>query len=92
MTIDNLASAMGLTCFIFRFLRRPLLDLDYTQSLSALRKDIEFALPDLLESLSLIDNLTTSGNIRVYEGSNHLDIIVDGKGSLNWLIVENHPL
>ena len=68
------------------------LDLDYTQSLSALRKDIEFALPDLLESLSLIDNLTTSGNIRVYEGSNHLDIIVDGKGSLNWLIVENHPL
>ena len=68
------------------------LELDYTQSLSALRKDIEFALPDLLESLSLIDNLTTSGNIRVYEGSNHLDIIVDGKGSLNWLIVENHPL
>lgn len=66
------------------------LDLDYTQDLPELQKDIDLALPTLLDNLSMIDNLTTGQNILVYRGGNHIDIVEDGKGSLNWLIVEHH--
>ncbi|MCP2041149.1 hypothetical protein L1281_001743 [Neisseria sp. HSC-16F19] len=67
-----------------------ILDLDYTQDLEALRQDIELALPSLLENLSLLESLTTSGDIIVYKGGSHIDIVLDGKGSLGWLKVEHH--
>ena len=67
-----------------------LLDLDYAQNLDELYKDINLALPSLLESLSLVEKLTMAGDIIVVRGSNHIDIVQDGKGSLGWLTVENH--
>lgn len=63
-------------------------DLDYSQELGSLKRDIEFALP-ILERLQ--PKLFSKKNIRVYEGGHHLDIINDGVGSLNWLIIEDHP-
>lgn len=29
-------------------------------------------------------------NVLVYQGNNHIDVVDDGVGSLNWLIVEDH--
>lgn len=63
-------------------------DLDYSQELGGLKHDIEFALPILKR---LQPKLFSKKNIRVYEGGHHLDIINDGVGSLNWLIIEDHP-
>lgn len=62
-------------------------DLDYSQELGGLKRDIEFALL-ILERLQ--PKLFSNKNIRVYEGGHHLDIINDGVGSLNWLIIEDH--
>lgn len=67
-------------------------DLDYTQGLSELKQDIEYALSVLERNQSLWDNLFTfSGkDILVYQGGHHLDIVENGKGSLGWLTVEDH--
>lgn len=67
-----------------------ILDLDYTQDLDQLQKDIELAMPALLDNLSMFDNLTVSGNIIVHLGGNHIDVALDGKGSLGWLMVEHY--
>ena len=64
-------------------------DLDYSQELGKLKRDIEFAL-SVLEQLQ--PKLFVKKNVRVYEGGHHLDIINDGVGSLNWLIIEDHPI
>lgn len=64
-------------------------DLDYSQELGKLKRDIEFAL-SVLEQLQT--KLFAKKNVRVYEGGHHLDIINDGVGSLNWLIIEDHPM
>ena len=65
-------------------------DLDYTQDLSSLKIDIELSLKRLYES-SLLKRLSFfNKNVFVYQGNNHLDIVDDGVGSLNWLIVEDH--
>lgn len=65
-------------------------DLDYTQDLDSLKSDIEFSLERLYES-SLLKRLSFfNKKVFVYEGNNHLDIVDDGVGSLNWLIVEDH--
>ena len=64
-------------------------DLDYSQELGKLKRDIEFAL-SVLEQLQ--PKLFVKKNVRVYEGGHHLDIINDGVGSLNWLIIEDHPM
>ena len=64
-------------------------DLDYSQELGKLKRDIEFAL-SVLEQLQ--PKLFAKKNVRVYEGGHHLDIINDGVGSLNWLIIEDHPM
>lgn len=68
------------------------LDLDYTQELSQLKKDIEFALSVLKRNQSLFENLLTfSGkDVFVYQGGHHLDIVDNDKGSLGWLTVEDH--
>lgn len=65
-------------------------DLDYTQDLDSLKVDIELSLEILYES-SLLKRLAFfNKNVFVYQGDNHLDIVNDGVGSLNWLIVEDH--
>ena len=64
-------------------------DLDYSQEPGKLKRDIEFAL-SVLEQLQ--PKLFAKKNVRVYEGGHHLDIINDGVGSLNWLIIEDHPM
>ena len=64
-------------------------DLDYSKELGKLKRDIEFAL-SVLEQLQ--PKLFAKKNVRVYEGGHHLDIINDGVGSLNWLIIEDHPM
>lgn len=72
-------------------------DLDYSQELGKLKRDIEFAL-SVLEQLQpklfakKQPKLFAKKNVRVYEGGHHLDIINDGVGSLNWLIIEDHPM
>ncbi|WP_269914007.1 Arc family DNA-binding protein [Acinetobacter sp. HY1485] len=64
--------------------------IDYSQDLSEIKKDLELALT-ALERSSLKHRLACiNKNVRVYEGGSHLDIIDDGKGSLNWLIIEDH--
>lgn len=67
-------------------------DLDYTQEMSKLKRDIEFALSVLERNQSSLENLFTfaNKNVRVYQGGHHLDIIDDGVGSLGWLTVEDH--
>lgn len=65
-------------------------DLDYTQELTELKFDIECSLERLYES-SLFKRLAFfNKNVFVYQGNNHLDIVDDGVGSLNWLIIEDH--
>ena len=65
-------------------------DLDYTQDLTSLKVDIELSLKRLYES-SLFKRLAFfNKNVFVYQGNNHLDIVDNGVGSLNWLIVEDH--
>ncbi|WP_333835479.1 hypothetical protein [Acinetobacter schindleri] len=65
-------------------------DLDYTQDLDSLKVDIELSLKRLYES-SLLKRLAFfNKNVFVYQGDNHLDIVNNGVGSLNWLIVEDH--
>lgn len=66
------------------------LKIDYSQSLDEIKKEIELALV-ALENSSLKHRLASMNkNISVYQGGYHLDIIDVGKGSLNWLIVEDH--
>lgn len=65
-------------------------DLDYTQDLNSLKEDIQLSLERLYES-SLLKRLSFfNKKVFVYQGNNHLDIVDDGVGSLNWLIVEDH--
>lgn len=65
-------------------------DLDYTQDLTSLKADIELSLERLYDS-SLLKRLSFfNKNVIVYQGDNHIDIVDNGVGSLNWLIVEDH--
>ena len=67
-------------------------DLDYTQELSQLKSDIEFALSALQRKKSFWEKLFPFPNkdIMVYQGGHHLDIVDNDKGSLGWLTVEDH--
>lgn len=66
------------------------LDLDYTQSLSDLKVDIELALETLSRSSiwKAIQFLTK--DVIVAQGNNHLNIVDNGKKELGWLVVEDH--
>lgn len=74
------------------------IDVDYTQSLSELKTDIEYALPKLVDynkskkRIFFSDNRTVKNYARVHEGSHHLDVVDDGVGSLGWLRVEDHEV
>lgn len=65
-------------------------DVDYSQNLTALRKSIELALDTLKRSSIKHWLVTAVKDVIVYQGHNHIDIIDNGRGSLNWLIVEDH--
>lgn len=67
-------------------------DLDFYQPLDDLKTDIELALAVFESNQSLFKKLFVfkNKNIRVYQGGHHLDIIDDGKKSLEWLIIEDH--
>lgn len=66
------------------------LDMDYTQPLHILEKDIESA----LQAWCVLNNkkfdFLGENKVCVYRGSHHLDIIKLNKGSLNLLKVEDH--
>lgn len=72
----------------------PLFDVDYTNpNLTELRDDISFCLKALAESPRFRDRLRfLNKKVFAYIGSHHIDIVDDGVGSLNWLIVEDHPV
>lgn len=65
-------------------------DLDFTQDLSALREDIEISLEILKHSKLKYRLAFMTKNIFAYQGGSHIDIVDNGVGSLNWLIVEDH--
>lgn len=63
--------------------------LEWTKPLEELAKDAELAIDALRRTQGFLKNLIMFGgkDIRVHRGSNHIDIVEDGKGSLNWLFV-----
>lgn len=67
-------------------------DIDYTNpNLTELKGDIQYCLEILANTGSLKDRfMFFNKKVAIHEGGNHLDIIDDGVGSLNWLIVEDH--
>lgn len=67
-------------------------ELDYKNpNLSELRDDIEDSLTLLNNSGKLKDRfMFLNKNVLVHQGNNHIDVVDDGVGSLNWLIVEDH--
>jgi hypothetical protein len=66
------------------------LDIDYTQELSDLRKDIQLSLNALAESSFRHKLSFWIKDVYVHQGGHHIDIVDNGKGSLGWLIVEDH--
>lgn len=66
------------------------LDLDYSQSLDALRRDIELALDALERSSFLKQLLFMNKKVHVHKGSYHIDVVDNGKKSLGWLKVEDY--
>ncbi|WP_436658805.1 hypothetical protein [Acinetobacter sp. P1(2025)] len=69
------------------------IDIDYTQDIHSMVRDVEFALQEIIEihktkPLSFFKKKPK--NIRVYEGGHHFDIIEDGVGSVGWLTVSDH--
>lgn len=63
----------------------------YNPNLSELREDIEYSLNILADTGSLKDKFMFLGKkVLVYQGGYHIDVVDDGKGSLNWIVVEDH--
>lgn len=65
-------------------------DVDFTQDLTSLKEDIELSLEFLKKTKLKMRLAFMTKDIFVYQGANHLDIVNNGVGSLNWLIVEDH--
>lgn len=67
-------------------------DIDYTiLDLKKLKGDIKDCLEILENTGSLKDRfMFFNKNVAIYQGGSHLDIVDDGVGSLNWLVVEDH--
>lgn len=66
------------------------LDLDYTQSLSDLKIDIEIALETLSRSSIWKALQFSTKDMIIIQGNNHLNIVENGKKGLRWLIIEDH--
>jgi hypothetical protein len=67
-----------------------MLDLDYSQDLDTLKKEIELGLQILSQSSFRHKIAFLNKEVLVYKGGHHIDVVDDGKGSLNWLMVEDH--
>lgn len=66
-------------------------DIDYTQNLTDLKKDVENCLDILRKSKQLKHRLMfLNKNIHIHQGANHIDVVESGVGTLNWVIVEDH--
>ena len=67
-------------------------DINYQNpNLVELQSDIEYCLRILKNSKELKNRLMFfNRNVLVYKGSHHIDVVDDGVGSLNWLIIEDH--
>ncbi len=66
------------------------LDLDYTQSLSDLKVDIELALETLSRSSIWKALQFLTKDVIVAQGNSHLNIVDNGKKGLGWLVIEDH--
>lgn len=67
-------------------------DINYQNpSLTELQGDIEYCLRILENSKELKNRLMFfNKNVIVYKGGHHIDVVDDGVGSLNWLVIEDH--
>ena len=65
-------------------------ELDYSKSLSELKLDIELSLNALSRSSFWKSIKFFNKDVIVHQGSNHLDVVDNGEGSLGWLRVEDH--
>lgn len=69
--------------------------IDYSKTLKEIKVELEqllvFWLMTYAEKvIEQIGRFPKPDEIEVYEGSNHIDVILKGKGSLGWLTVEDH--
>lgn len=67
-------------------------DLDYTQDLDKIKRDIQFALSAIERNPRFFADLfdVKNHNVRVFQDNHHIDIIdEDKKISLGWLTVED---
>ena len=69
--------------------------IDYSKPLGEIKDELEYLLNFWMASYSnqvieQIGRFPDSSEIAVHEGSNHIDVILVGKGSLGWLTVRNH--
>lgn len=65
--------------------------IDYAnENVAELKQDVERCVQIMSKSPKVKDRyMFFNKNILVYAGSNHIDIVDDGKGTLNWLTIED---
>lgn len=71
--------------------------IDYTKSLEEIHAELDqllrFWIGNNVETIiEQLGEFPNTGDIGVYAGGNHIDIVWYGKGSLGWLTVLNHRL
>lgn len=66
------------------------IELDYTQSLTQLKRDIELSLYALRDSSFSKKLAFFNKEVYVHQGAHHIDVVDNGVGSLNWLRIEDH--
>lgn len=69
--------------------------IDYKKPLSEIKEELDQLLDYWLMTYSekviqQIGRFPKVGEVAVYEGGSHIDIILEGQGSLGWLTVEDH--
>lgn len=69
--------------------------IDYSKPLTEIKAELEqlldyWTMTYSEEVIEQIGYFPKSGEIKVHEGSSHIDIILGGKGSLDWFRIEDH--
>lgn len=69
--------------------------IDYSKPLDEIKEELEQLLDYWLmtyseEVIQQIGRFPKHEEVSIYEGGNHIDIILVGKGSLGWLTIEDH--
>lgn len=69
--------------------------IDYSKPLDEIKEELEQLLDYWLmtyseEVIQQIGRFPNHEEVSIYQGSNHIDIILVGKGSLGWLTIEDH--